>query len=82
MDPTQILPILNALKDDPERYVTRSVANSLGDVAKQHLSLVLSICAEWLEHSSAERRWVIRHALRHPAKKGDAAAIRLRERAK
>ncbi len=81
-DPTPILPLLDILKDDPERYVVRSVANSLGDIGKQHLSLVLEVCERWLEGASAERRWLIRHALRHPAKKGDAAAISLRQRAK
>lgn len=77
-DPRPALPILEALKDDPSLYVRRSVANHLGDIAKDHAELVYSICERWLEGASKERRWVIRHALRHPAKKGVAAALQLR----
>ncbi len=41
-DPRPVLPILEALKDDPALYVRRSVANHLGDIAKDHLVLPLS----------------------------------------
>lgn len=81
-DPTPVLPILESLKDDPDLYVRRSVANHLGDIAKNHLSLVIAICERWLDAASAERKWVIRHALRYPAKKGDVKSVRLRKRAK
>lgn len=81
-DPRPCLPILEALKDDPELYVRRSVANHLGDIAKDHPELVFELCASWLSHASTERRWLIRHALRHPAKKGNPTALRLRQRAK
>lgn len=82
-DPTPVLPILEALKNDPDRYVVRSVANHLGDIAKDHLAQVLAICARWLdEGASNETRWLIRHALRHPAKKGVPEALQLRVAAK
>lgn len=77
-DPRPALPILEALRDDPELYVRRSVANHLGDIAKDHPDLVFALCERWLDGASAERRWLIRHALRHPAKKGVKAALRLR----
>jgi 3-methyladenine DNA glycosylase AlkC len=80
-DPTPVLPILEALKDDPDLYVRRSVANHLGDIAKDHLALALDLCRRWLDGASAERKWLIRHAVRHPARKGVAAALRLRKRA-
>lgn len=80
-DPRPALAILEALKDDPDLYVRRSVANHLGDVLKDHPSLALSLLERWLKGASGERKWLIRHALRHPAKKGVAAALRLRERA-
>ncbi len=38
-DPTPTLVILETLKDAPCLYVRRSVANHLGDIAKDHLSL-------------------------------------------
>lgn len=81
-DPALTRPILERLKDDPDLYVRRSVANHLGDVAKDHPEYVFELCAEWLDCASPERRWLIRHALRHPAKKGVKAALRLREKAR
>lgn len=77
-DPSPVLPLLDALVDDSERYVTRSVANHLGDIAKDHLDLALATCTRWLDGANAERRWVIRHALRNPAKRGVPEAIALR----
>lgn len=81
-DPRPTLPILEALKDDPVLYVRRSVANHLGDIAKDHPQLAFEICARWLDGASDDRKWVIRHAMRHPAKKRVQAAMRLRERAR
>lgn len=80
-DPSPLLPILEALKDDPALYVRRSVANHLGDIAKDHPELVFALCQRWLDGASKERRWLIRHALRHPARKGVPAALSLRQRA-
>jgi 3-methyladenine DNA glycosylase AlkC len=81
-DPAPVLPILEALRDDPELYVRRSVANHIGDIAKDHPELAFGICHRWLNGASEERKWMIRHAVRLPAKKGVAAALRLRQLAK
>ena len=81
-DPRPVLPILEVLKDDAELYVRRSVANHIGDIAKDHPKLAFEICERWLDGASEERRWMIRHAVRHPAKKGVKAALRLRKLAK
>jgi 3-methyladenine DNA glycosylase AlkC len=81
-DPRPALPILEALKDDPELYVRRSVANHLGDIAKDHPDLMLEICARWIKGASPERQWLIRHALRYPARKGMKKAQQLRLLAK
>ncbi len=80
-DPRPCLPILERLKDDPDLYIRRSVANHVGDIAKDHLDLALEVCDRWLKGATAERKWVIRHALRHPAKKEVAAALDVRRRA-
>jgi 3-methyladenine DNA glycosylase AlkC len=81
-DPRPVLPILETLKDDEDLYVRRSVANHIGDIAKDHPQFAFEICERWLEGASAERKWMIRHAVRHPAKKGVKAALRLRKLAK
>jgi 3-methyladenine DNA glycosylase AlkC len=88
--PQLTLPLLEQLKDDPELYVRRSVANHLGDIAKDHLELALKISRRWLEEShhmqdrsqAKNRRWLIRHALRYPAKKQNAMALEIRTAAK
>ncbi|MCA9059791.1 MAG: hypothetical protein KDA85_14890 [Planctomycetaceae bacterium] len=84
-DPSYTLPLLERLKDDGELYVRRSVANHLGDLAKDHLHGILAVCEQWLEEASSlepllakNRRWVIRHALRHPAKQGHPQAAKVR----
>ncbi len=81
-DPRPVLPILELLKDDQSLYVRRSVANHLGDIAKDHPELAFKVCEKWLTGASLERKWLIRHAVRHPAKKSVKAALRLRERAR
>lgn len=90
-DPNITLPLLKALRDDPDRYVTRSVANHLGDIGKDHPDVLLDTCSDWLdalesapplEAAAKERRWLVRHAVRHPAKKRNARALSLRQRAK
>ena len=81
-DPSPSLPILEKLKNDNDLYVRRSVANHVGDIAKDNLELALRLCESWLKDASKELKWVIRHALRHPAKKKNTDALKLREKAK
>lgn len=81
-DPSQVLPILETLKHDPSLYVRRSVANHLGDIAKDHPELALTLCERYLKSANNDLRWLIRHALRHPAKKGNLSALALRAQAK
>lgn len=88
-DPLLALPILEALRDDDELYVRRSVANHLGDLAKDHPQFVFERCERWLTEANrlpaarrAARHWLIRHAVRHPAKAGVRAAVALRTAAR
>lgn len=85
--PTLTLPLLEQLKDDDELYVRRSVANHLGDIGKENLPILLETCGRWLEEvgqmkdpdQAKQRKWIIRHALRHPAKKENPDALKLRK---
>ena len=81
-DPSPVIPILEGLRDDPSEYVRRSVANHLGDIAKDHPEVAFGICERWVSGAGEERKWLIRHAVRHPTKKGMEAALRLRQLAK
>jgi hypothetical protein len=79
------LALLELLKDDPERYVQRSIANNLNDIAKDHPELVVDVCRRWREGAgeaadagvAVGRQWIIGHALRSLVKKGDAGALGL-----
>jgi len=69
-DPRYILPLLDALKDDREEYVRRSVANNLNDIAKDHPDLVANIAARWLEGANRDRQRLVKHACRTLIKQG------------
>jgi 3-methyladenine DNA glycosylase AlkC len=43
-NPLPVISIIDQLKDDSSLYVRRSVANNLGDIAKDHPSLVFDLC--------------------------------------
>lgn len=74
-NPQLALPLLDALKDDPSSYVRRSVANHLGDIAKDHPDLAVGTARTWLQGASAPREALVRHGLRFLIKRGDAAAL-------
>ena len=75
--PDRGLALLERLKDDPEQYVRRSVANHLNDISKDHPDRALAIGQQWLQGASAERAWIVRHALRSRLKAADPAALGL-----
>ena len=81
-DPSLSFPILERLKNDADLYVRRSVANHVGDIAKDNIDIAIDLCNEWLMGATKELKWVIRHALRHPAKKQHNAALEIRAMAK
>ena len=75
-DPSPILPLLELLKDDPEQYVRRSVANNLNDISKDNPEVVVETATRWLGPDvTDERRRLVRHALRTLSKAGDEAAL-------
>ena len=74
-NPQLALPLLDALKDDPSSYVRRSVANHLGDIAKDHPDLAVGTARTWLQGAPAPREALVRHGLRFLIKRGDAGAL-------
>jgi 3-methyladenine DNA glycosylase AlkC len=75
LDPAPVLALLERLKDDPERYVQRSVANNLNDIGKDHPALAVAVCERWSKNAPEGRRWIVRHALRSLVKQGNRAAL-------
>lgn len=76
-DPRPVIALLELLKDDPERYVQRSVANNLNDIGKDHPELAVEVCRQWSSNAPPARQWIVRHALRSLVKKGHRGALRM-----
>lgn len=74
-DPSPVLALLERLKDDPELYVRRSVANNLNDIGKDHPALLADVARRWLSDASEERQWLVRHALRSAVKRAEPGAL-------
>ena len=74
-DPRPVIELLELLKDDPELYVRRSVANNLNDIGKDHPALLTTVAKRWLRGASEERRWIVNHALRSAVKRADPGAL-------
>jgi 3-methyladenine DNA glycosylase AlkC len=75
-DPSLILPILEALKDDDAAYVRKSVANNLNAISKDHPEWVLDVCERWVGHSR-NTDWIVKHACRTMLKAGNRRAMQL-----
>jgi hypothetical protein len=70
-----VLALLELLKDDPELYVRRSVANNLNDIGKDHPELLAKTTRRWLRGASKERRALVEHALRSALRRGEPQAL-------
>lgn len=74
----QSLTLLDLLQADGTRFVTRSVANHLNDVAKSDPGAVLERLAAWEADGRQrrdERAWMRRHGLRGLVKQGHPGAM-------
>ncbi len=76
-DPTLVVALLAQLRDDPEEFVRRSVANNLNDIGKDNPDVLLDVAQRWMLDATGERRALIRHALRSLVKQGDARALQI-----
>ncbi len=73
--PSPILPILENLKDDPSKYVQKSVANCINDILKDNPETGKKLIQSWAPHATKERKWIIKHALRNLVKAEDKWAM-------
>ena len=77
-DPSFILPILDALKNDDSEYVRRSVANNLNDIAKDHPLIVVNLAQQWLtESKTKETKRLVKHACRSLLKQANPSVLSL-----
>jgi 3-methyladenine DNA glycosylase AlkC len=74
------LPILDRLHADNTRFVTRSVANHLNDIAKVDPDLAITTLTRWQKagkQNADEMNYILRHALRTLIKQGHPEALKL-----
>jgi 3-methyladenine DNA glycosylase AlkC len=76
-DPRPVLELLELLKDDPELFVRRSVANNLNDIGKDNPVALIETCRRWMRDASPQRSWLVRHALRSAVKRGEPEALEI-----
>jgi 3-methyladenine DNA glycosylase AlkC len=74
-DPGPVLDLLERLRDDPEEYVRRSVANNLNDISKDHPDVVIEVARRWWSDGDHDRRRLVRHGLRTLVKRGNPGAL-------
>ncbi|MEP2784472.1 MAG: DNA alkylation repair protein [Pseudoruegeria sp.] len=74
-DPSPTLPLMKSLRDDPEEYVRRSVANHLNDIAKDHPDLIAELALDWMKGADRNRERLLRHACRTLIKQGHPTAL-------
>jgi len=76
-NPAPVIALLEKLKDDPEEYVRRSVANNLNDIAKDHPDVVAGIAARWMKDADKNRTRLVRHACRSLLKAGHKKTLKV-----
>ena len=74
-DPSPVVALLSKLKGAKERYVEKSIANNLNDIAKDHADLVVDTIESW-EGEGWRNDWLKKHALRTLLKQGHVGALR------
>ena len=75
-DPSPILEILTHLRADDSKFVQKSVANNLNDIAKDHPDRVLDFAEKWID-SHPNTNWILKHGLRTLLKSGNSRALAL-----
>jgi 3-methyladenine DNA glycosylase AlkC len=73
-DPTEVLKVLEILKDDESAYVRKSVANSLNDISKDNPGLVKKTVKKWF---NKKRKPLLKHACRTLLKAADKEVLKL-----
>ncbi len=80
LEPGAAVPLLDRLHGDRTRFVTRSVANHLNDIAKSDPDCVVDTLLKWRDRDQQNRKeldWMTRHALRSLIKQGHVGALGL-----
>jgi len=75
-DPSEILKILECLKDDESAYVRKSVANSINDISKDNPKIVIALLKKWIGYS-VQRDKMLKHGSRTLLKSSNVEVLEL-----
>lgn len=67
--------ILNKLKNDPAKYVQKSVANHLNDISKDNADWMIKKISQWPNKKTPQ--WIIKHGCRTLIKQGHTPTLSL-----
>ncbi len=73
-NPALTLPIIEALKEDKDLYVKKSVGNHLNDISKHHPQLVVDTVSAW-DKNNVHSQWIAKRAVRTLIKNGFTPAF-------
>ncbi|WP_455755975.1 DNA alkylation repair protein [Sulfurimonas sp.] len=75
-EPSEVLKIIDILKDDESEYVRKSVANNINDISKDNPHAVKKLAKEWIGKSTS-RDWILKHGCRTLLKQSDKESLEL-----
>jgi len=75
-NPTEIVKILELLKDDESAYVRKSVANNINDISKDNTQIVVDLTKRWLGFSK-NRDTILKHGCRTLLKSSNMEVLKL-----
>ena len=76
-NPYSGIELLQILKNDDSKYVQKSVANHMNDIAKDNPKIALKILRQWKKENKPNTNWIVKHALRNELKKGTPDALKI-----
>lgn len=76
VDPSPMLPILETLKNDPDMWVRRSVANHVNDISKDNPDIAKDLALRWMGHRKNQDA-VVKHGCRSLLKAADPDILKL-----
>ena len=75
-DPSEVIKILNILKEDDEKYVQKSVANNLNDISKDNPKLIINLTRKWYNQNK-NTNWILQHGCRTLLKSGNQDILKI-----
>lgn len=75
-NPDKVIKILEELKNDPEEYVRKSVANNLNDISKDNPEIAIKLIKKWYGENK-NLNWIVKHGSRTLLKSGNSEIMKI-----